>query len=803
MENIIQDLRYGVRVLLKSPTFTAVAVIALALGIGANTAVFSVVNAVLLKPLPYKDSDRLVMMFGASLETGRGNGSVSPPDFLDYRERNQVFERYAAYTSGGASFSLTGAGEPERVQGVRVTEGFFETLGIDPALGRSFSPEEEQPGREQVAIISNGLWQRRFGSDPEMVGKAVMLNDRSFTVVGVMPAGFQFPRETEIWVPIAFKTPQTSVRRFHFLRPIGRLKPGVDIQQAQAEFTSIARQLAAAYPESNRDYGARLISLTEQTVGDMRQPLLVLGCAVAFVLLIACANVANLLLARASARQKEIAIRAALGATRARVARQMLTESVLLSLLGGAFGLLVAWWGIKALVAFSSNNIPRVKEIGLDGRVLGFTLLVSVATGVVFGLIPALQASRADLNETLKEGGRSAATAMGQWVRRALVVFEVAIALFVLIGAGLMMKSFLRLSQVDPGFKPANVLSMQVGLTQGRYPDAPKRISFFQQLIRRIEALPGVQSVGTISHLPMSGQQEDTRFTIEGKPADPDNPTYANARVASPDYFRALAIPLLRGRYFTEQDSMDAPHAVIISSTFAEEFFPGEDPIGQRLAIDIGEQWKGEIVGVVGSIRHNSLASEPWREMYVNQYQTPVSEMNVVVRAAGDPTQLTSAIRGEVQALDKDVPVYSVRTMDELVSESVAKPRFRTLLLGIFASVAMVLAAVGIYGVMSFYVTQRTHEIGIRMALGASSTHVMRMVVGQGMKLALAGVCAGLAVSLLSTKLISSLLYEVSASDPATFAVISSALTAVALLASYLPARRATKVDPLVALRYE
>ncbi|HKP86789.1 MAG TPA: ABC transporter permease [Blastocatellia bacterium] len=803
MENIIQDLRYGIRVLAKSPTFTAVAVIALALGIGANTAVFSVVNTVLLKPLPFKEPDRLVMMFGASLETGRGGGSVSPPDFLDYREQNQVFERYAAYTSGGGAFSLTGAGEPERLQGTSVTEGFFETLGIVPSLGRTFSPEEERQGNDQVAIISNGLWQRRFGSDGDIINKTIQLNDRSFTVVGVMPAGFQFPREVEIWIPITFGVRQTSVRRFHFLRPIGRLKPGVGIEQAQAEFTSIARRLAAAYPESNRDYGARLISLTEQTVGDMRQPLLVLGSAVAFVLLIACANVANLLLARASARQKEVAIRAALGATRARLARQMLTESIILALAGGTLGLLVAWWGIAALVTLSSDNIPRVKEIGLDGRVLGFTLLVSLITGIVFGLIPALQSSRADLNETLKEGGRAAATAMGQWVRRALVVFEVAIALFVLIGAGLMVKSFLRLSEVDPGFKPANVLSMRIGLTQGRYPDPPRRIAFFQQLIHRIEALPGAEAVGTISHLPMSGQQEDTRFSIEGKPDDPANPTYANARVASPDYFRALSIPLLKGRYFTDQDSMNAPRAIIISNAFAEEFFPGEDPVGQHLSIDVGEPWKGEIVGVVGDIRHNGLAVEPWREMYVNQYQTPLAEMNLVVRATGNPAQLTPAIRGEVQALDKDVPVHNVRTMDDLVSESVARPRFRTLLLAIFAAIAMTLAAVGIYGVMSYYVTQRTHEIGIRMALGASSADVMRMIVGQGMALALSGVGLGLVGAFLLTKLISSLLYQVSASDPVTFAVISSALVAVALLASYVPARRATKVDPLVALRYE
>ncbi|HVG17616.1 MAG TPA: ABC transporter permease [Blastocatellia bacterium] len=801
MENVIQDLRYAVRVLLKSRGFTAVAVMALALGIGANTAVFSVVNAVLLKPLPYKDSDRLVLMLGASLQSGQLRGSVSPPDFLDYRERNTTLERLAAVA--GASFSLTGGAEPERIQSARVSEGFFEVLGVDPAYGRTFTPEEEQAGRDQVAVLGNGLWQRRFGADPNVIGQSVTLNDRSYLVVGVMPAGFQYPRDVELWVPFAFGTPQTSVRRFHYLRPVGRLKPGVSLQQAQADFTSIARSLAEQYPDSNRDYGAGIVSMTERTVGDMRQPLWILSGAVGFVLLIACANVANLLLARASARQKEIAIRSALGATRGRVTRQLLTESVLLSLLGGASGLLVAWWGVEGLAALSSDNIPRVKEVGIDGRVLGFTLLVSLVTGVVFGLIPAIQASRTDLNETLKEGGRTAATALGQWVRRALVVFEVAIALFVLIGAGLMIKSFMRLSEIDPGFKPDNVLTMQVALTQGKYPDPAQRANFFKQLIHRLEALPGVQAVGTISQLPMSGQNNDTRFSVEGRPADRSNPTYANSRVASPDYFKALGIPLLKGRYFSDSDSEAPPRVVIISESFAREFFPDEDPVGQRLAIDEGDELKVEIVGVVGNVRHQGLAAEPWREMYVNQYQAPIGETNLVVRAGSDPTRLTSAIKGELQAMDKDVPLFNVRTMEKLVSESVAQPRFRTLLLTIFAAVAMALAAVGIYGVMSYYVTQRTREIGIRMALGATSKDVMRLVVGQGMALAVAGVAVGLAGALLLTRLMASLLYQISASDPATFAVISITLTAVALLASYIPARRATKVDPMEALRYE
>jgi putative ABC transport system permease protein len=802
MENFIQDLRFGIRVLLKTPGFTAVAVIALALGIGANTAVFSVVNSVLLKPLPYKDSDRLVLMFGMSLETGRVRGSVSPPDFVDYRQQNTTLDRLAAVA--GASFSLTGGDdEPERIQSARVSEGFFEALGTSPLYGRTFTAEEEQVGRDQVVILGHGLWQRRFGQDPALLGQSITLNDKTYTVVGIMPSEFEFPRDVEIWVPFTFGGPESSVRRFHYLRPVGLLKPGVSVEQAQADFTSIARRLAEQYPDSNRDFGAAIVSMTERVVGDMRQPLWILSGAVCFVLLIACANVANLLLARASARQKEIAIRSALGASRGRVTRQLLTESILLSLGGGALGLFVAWWGVNALVGLSSDNIPRVKEVGIDGRVLGFTMLVSLATGVVFGLIPAMQASRIDLNETLKEGGRSAATALGQWVRRVLVVFEVAVALFVLVGAGLMVKSFMRLSEVDPGFKSDNVLTMQIALTEGKYPDATARVNFFRQLIHRLEGLPGVQAVGTISQLPMSGQNNDTRFSIEGKPADPDNPTYANSRVASPDYFRALGIPLVRGRSFTDGDSEAGPRVVIISESFAREFFPDEDPIGRHLSIDYGEEWKGEIVGVVGNIRHNGLSVEPWREMYVNQYQAPIGSTNVAVRSATDPARLTSAIKGEVKAMDKDVPLYSVRTMEKLVAESVAQPRFRTLLLAIFAVVALLLAAVGIYGVMSYYVTQRTHEVGVRMALGASQKDVLKLVVGQGMALALAGVGFGLVGAYILTQFMASLLYQISASDPATFAVISITLTAVALLASYIPARRATKVDPMVALRYE
>lgn len=803
MENLLQDIRYGIRMLAKRPGFTSVAIIALALGIGANTAVFSVINAILLRPLPFKDPERLVWVWGASINTGQGQRSVSPPDFLDFREQVESFESFSAMQNWSAS--LTGGGEPERITSARVSAGFFETLGVAPAYGRTFTLDEERSGNDQVVIIGHGLWQRRFASNPSIIGESVMLNDKSYTIVGVMPADFKFPRDVELWAPITFHIPQTSVRRFHFLRPIARLKDGVSVEQAHAEMTSIARQLEQAYPDSNTDYGTRLVVLPEQIVGDMRPTLLMLLAAVAFVLLIACANVANLLLARAATRQKEIALRSALGASRFRVIRQLLTESVLLSIIGGALGLLIAYWGIEALVSLSPANIPRVKEVSIDGRVLGFTLFASVVTGIIFGLVPALQASHTNLSETLKEGGRSAGGGGRHRVRALLVVSEVALALVLLIGAGLMLRSFSRLSQVDPGFKPDNVLATQFSLTQAKYPKEEQRLTFLRQLVERVGSLAGVQAVGLVSELPMSGQNNDTRFKIEGRPKPPDSEgwNYANFRGASPDYFRALGIPLVKGRYFEEQDRPGATNAIIISESFARDFFADEEPIGQHLTIDMGEPVTGQIVGVVGTIRHQGIMANPWREMYLSYFQLPGSGGNLVVKAAADPAKLTAAIKNEVQSLDKDLPLYNTRTMEQLVSDSVAQPRFRTLLLGIFALVALVLAAVGIYGVMSYYVTQRTHEIGVRMALGAQASDVLKLVVKQGMWLALAGVGAGLIIAFFLTRVISSLLFGIGPTDPATFAAIALLLIAVALLASYIPARRATKVDPMIALRYE
>jgi putative ABC transport system permease protein len=806
MQTLIQDVRYGARMLLKRSGFTIAAALTLALGIGANSAIFSVVNAVLLRPLPFAEPDRLVYAEAADLRDGTKGGSISPPDFLDYRERNHVFEHFAAFQT--LSFTITDeASEPERITSARVSSDFFETLGVAPiAGGRAFLADEEQEGHNGVILISYGLWRRRFGADPKIVGKTLLLNGQSATIIGVMPEEFQFPRETELWTPIAFKTPQMSVRRTHFLQAIGRLKPNVTFDQAQTEMTSIARQLEKQYPETNTDYGIGLTRLPERLVGEMRQSLLLLVAAVGFVLLIACANVANLQLARGASRYREIAVRAALGASRGRVVRQLLTENILLALLGGILGLLLAIWSVDLLVAFSPENVPRVKEINIDWRVIAFTLVISLVTGALFGLIPALAASKPNLTATLKEGSRGAMGMGRQRLRSILVITEVALSLILLIGAGLLIKSFLRLSQVDPGFKPTNVLTMQLALTRPKYPEESQRVNFFQQLIARIEALPGVQAAGIVSELPLSGQENDTFFTIEGKPqvAFGSLENDANIRIVSPDYFRAIGVPLIKGRLFTDRDKTEAAKVIIVNERFVSRYLPGEDPIGKRLTIDFGKPWTGEIAGVIGSIRHSSLAQqEPSAEMYVNYAQTPPFAMNLVVRAAGDPAHLTNAIRRELQSLDKDVPIYNVKTMEQRFSESAAQPRFRTLLLGLFALVALILASIGIYGVISYSVAQRTHEIGLRVALGAQTGDVLRLVIGQGIRLVIIGAALGLVGAIAVTRLMSSLLFGVTATDPMTFAGVSFLLGTVALLACYLPARRAMKVDPMIALRYE
>jgi predicted permease len=807
--DLSQDLRYGVRMLSKNPGFTVVAVLALALGIGANSAIFSVVNTVLLRPLPYQDPDRLVMVWEDRSKNGFPRDTPAVANYIDWRDQNQVFEGMAAIAT--QSFNLTGAGDPERIEGRRVSANLFALLGVRPQLGRAFLPEEDRAGGNRVVVMSHALWQRRFGSDANIIGKPLTLNGESHTVVGVMPPGFQFPsRDDELWAPIAFTSQEAASRGRHFLEVIARMKPGVELQQAQAELNTIAARLQQQYPNTNTNVGAAVVSLHEQLVGDIKPALLVLLGAVGFVLLIACANVANLLLARAAVRQKEITIRVALGASRSRLIRQFLTESVLLAALGGAVGLLFSVWGVSLLKAFIPENISQAAAITIDGRVLGFTLLVSLLTGLVFGLAPATQTSNFNLNETLKEGGRdSTSGSRGNRLRGLLVVAEVAVSLILLIGAGLLINSFLRLRGVDPGFRPDNLLTMRIVLPDTKYPDQARRSAFYTELLNRVEALPGVRSAAVANWIPLVRQGDSIGFSIEGRP-DPgqgQRPSVVT-RVTSPHYFQTMSIPLLRGRSFGEQDRADSPAVAVISETMARRFWPDRDPLGQRItpgapdSVDPND-WL-TIVGIAKDVRQTELVADPKPQMYLSYVQVGFfAPRHLVVSTAVEPSGLAASVRKAVWEIDKDQPVSNVKTMEEVLSQSIARQRFSMLLLGIFAAVAVALAAVGIYGVMSYSVAQRTHEIGIRMALGASRRDVLRLTVGQGLKLVLVGIAVGLAAALALTRVMSSLLFGVGATDPATFVIISLALVGVAALASYIPARRATRIDPMVALRYE
>jgi putative ABC transport system permease protein len=811
MESMLQDLRFGFRMLARKPAFTIVAALTLALGIGANTAIFSVVNTALLRPLPYKAADQLMIVWEDGSKYGFPKDTPAPANFIDWRDQNTVFESMAAIADN--TFNLTGAGEPEKIEGQRVSASFFPLLGAEPLLGRFFLPEEDQPAAARVVIISYGLWQRRFASDPDIAGKPLTLNDQSYTVVGVTQKDFRSPdpyqvaqEENALYVPIAFDSNEASNRGGHYLIVYARAKPGVSVNQAQAEMDTIAARLQQQYPETNMSIGATVVSLREQLVGDIRPALLILLGAVGFVLLIACANVANLLLARAVARQKEIAIRAALGATRRRLVGQMLTESLLLSALGGAAGLLLAWFGLRLLSALLPPNLSQASGVAIDATALGFTFLISLLTGAFFGLAPALQSSKPDLNETLKEGGKGSSSGGRSRLRNLLVVSEVALALVLLIGAGLLINSFLRLRNVDPGFNPNNLLTMKVVLPRSKYADDAKRIAFYDELLQRVESLPGVESAGLITNLPLIFHGNNAGVTIEGRPEPPpDEIPIAIVRAISPSYFRAMGIPLRSGREFNRQDAPDAPGAIIVSETAARVFWPGEDPIGKRLkmgSFNSDDPWLS-VVGVAKDVRQFELDIEPKPQVYFPYTQSGYFAPDLMARVAGNPLSLAAAVRSEVWAIDKDQPVSNISTMDLIMAESLARERFNVVLLAIFGAVAMALAAIGIYGVMSYAVTQRTREIGIRMALGASSGEVLKLVVGQGAKLVSAGVAIGIVSAFALTRLMESLLFSVSATDPATFAIISAALAAVALIASYIPARRATKVDPMVALRYE
>jgi putative ABC transport system permease protein len=818
MENLLYDFRFGFRTLIKNPAFSIVAILAIMLGTGANSAIFSVVNAILLRPLAFGEPDRLVMVWGNNVKSGVPQYPLSVLDFLDYREHNQVFEQVASFSY--EDFNLSAGEEPEHYPGSIVSANFFSLLGVNPTVGRAFAPEEDQAGADRVVILSNGLWKRRFGADPNLIGQTILLNGASFTVVGVMPSSFQSPNaqdNPQIWVPMSFdggdpfRIPASAGgsefknRTHRFLIGVARLKPGVTISQAQADMETVARQIEQQYPDINTGLSVNIVSLHKQIIGNIKPALLVLLVAVGSVLLIACANVANLLLARAAGRQKEFAIRAALGAGRLRLIRQLLTESLLLALIGGALGLLFAFAGIKLLLSLNPPNIPRLGEINVDGRVLGFTLLVSILTGIVFGLVPALQASRPDLNETLKEGSRGSTGGRGrQQVRGLIVISEIVVTTVLLIIAGLMIKSFWSLQNVNPGFNPANTLTMMVNLAPAKYSETHQVRDFYDLLLKRIETLPGVQSVGAVTNLPLTSTVVRFRFTIDGRPpATPGERLVATTGAVNSNYFRAIGIPLLKGRYFTEQERDKSPPVIIINDTMARRHWPGEDPIGRRVTLPSLGGISREIVGVVGDIKHSGLDTESGAQMYLPYPQQPWNFMSLVVRAQSDPTKMAGAVRHEISALDTNQSAYDVKTMQQVVSESVSQPRLYTVLLGVFAAVAMLLAAVGIYGVMNYLVTQRIHEIGIRMALGAQASHIFKMIVGQGMLLVLIGVVAGLVAAFLLTRIMESLLFGVSARDLATFMGIPIVLAVVAFLSIYVPARRAMRVNPMVALRQE
>jgi putative ABC transport system permease protein len=805
IETAWRDVRFGVRALVHSPIFSVVTVLSLALGIGANTAIFSVVNGLLLRPLPYPEPEQIVHVWHTPPQQsfpGLDRFSVSPANYVDWKAQSSAFEHMAVYTYTGLSLSTSN--NPLPLTGAAVSSDFFSVLRSNAVQGRTFTPDEERPGRDQVVVIGHGLWQRSYAANPNIIGQTLTLNSRSFTVVGIMPAGFEFPREAELWVPLAWDDKERQIRSIHDYLVIARLKQNVSLAQAQAEMSTISSRLEQQYAEDNKGWGDVVIPLREDLVGDIRLALLVLFCAVGFVLLIACANVANLTLARGANRQKEIAVRIALGAGRARLVRQLLTESVLLAVTGGLLGLLLAVWGSKMLVRLGS--LPNSGDIGIDTWALGFTLLVSFGAGIIIGIVPAFQFTRTSISETLKQGsGRTGGSPIKQHTRKALVISEVALSLVLLIGAGLMIRSFWKLQNVDPGFDTSNALTMSVVLTPIRYSEPHQRLAFVDRVIEQIRAVPGVVSVGTTTTIPLAGGGSTQPFSIEGRPAPAiaEQPM-AQTRYISPDYFRAIGIPLRQGRSFSDQDRDNSVPVIIVSEAMARRFWPGENPIGRRLTPSFHpEQGAREIVGVVGDVKTSGLDVDASAMMYLPYKQLALPFVSFVVRTTSNPESLVQPVSKAIYSIDNEQALTNVRTMEQVLIESLSGRRFNMTLLLTFAGVALVLAAVGVYGVMNYTVTLRRRELGIRMALGARRMDVLRLVMGQGLTLTLIGVAAGLISAYALTRLMASLLYGVTATDYLTFVSVPVVLIAVGVAASYVPARRATKVNPTIALRTE
>jgi putative ABC transport system permease protein len=803
IENLLRDASYSLRVLLKNYAFTIVVVLTLALGIGANTAIFSFANGILLRPLPYAQSDRLVVLDEFSYKQGIESMAVSYPNFLDWREQNKSFEDIGIYFST-QRFALSGAGEPIEIRGSYISHGLFEILRVSPQLGRTFTANEDTPDEEFVVILGHNLWQRNFGGDPNIIGRKIMLNSRARTVVGVMPPGFRFPDTAELWAPVALTT-KTFTRNDHGLLSIARLKDGVTLTEAQAEMQNIAARVEQANPVTNEGLGVKVKSLHDTLTGDYRQALLILLGVVGCVLLVACVNVANLMLARATARQREFALRAALGASRWRIMRQLMVESLLLALVGGVVGFFLSIWALRLLLTAIPGQLPFWMNFGIDLRVLGFTAAITLLTGLLFGAAPALQTSRVDLNDTLKEGGRGASGVRSR-ARSLLVVAEIALSLVVLVGAGLMIQSFLRLKRVNIGLDAHNVLTANVSLPRARYKEDDQRIAFYKQLLERMRNLPGVEAASATGTLPLGGGGWGRSLTVEGFPVLSVGQAPAiQHTVVTPDYFRTMGIPLLSGRDFNEADAKNSPNVTIIDERLAREYWPNQSPIGKRVRFgppEDNEPWH-TIVGVVGTVRHQRMQEDTRKSVYLPHAKIPTGGMALVLRTTANPQELTGALRREVAQLDPDLPVSEVATMEEVVAESIWQPRLYATLFGAFAGGALLLALIGIYGVMAFLVQTRTHEIGVRMALGASTRDVFTLIVGRGMKLTAVGVLIGVAGAIALTRLMHSLLFNTSATDPLTFILISLLLAVAAFLACYIPARRAAKVDPLIALRYE